>query len=163
MKMRIGALVTLCLLACATLAGSARAAALREGDSFKVRLGAGVKGAATGDTIPVTVPEAFQVDPKSPPELAAGLAGTLTLKMGENAADGQKFDVTQFVFHSKGKKVVVQAHLADATQGVIKSQSASIIKKLLLPPLLGFFIWHGSTTPDAGADLALEVTKTAKW
>lgn len=164
MRKTLSLVVAVSLAASSVLPVVAGAAALREGDSFKVRLGYGISGSnSNGDTISVTLPEAFQADPKGPPVLAAGVAGFITLKMGEKTGDGAKFDVTQFTFMYKGKHVVVPAHLADPAAGIAKSQSASIIKKLLLPPLLGFLIWHDSSTPGEGSDLNIEVTKSARW
>ena len=164
MRKTLSLVVAVSLAASSVLPVVAGAAALREGDSFKVRLESGISGSnGSGDTISVTLPEAFQADPKGPPVLAAGVAGNITLKMGEKTPDGAKFDITQFTFVHKGKRVVVPAHLADAATGIAKSQGASFFKKLLLPPILGFLIWHGSSTPDEGSDLTIEVTKSARW
>lgn len=164
MRKPLSLVVAVSLAASSILPAVAGAAALREGDSFKVRLESGISGSnATGDTISVTLPDAFQADPKGPPVLAAGLTGFITLKMGEKTPDGAKFDISQFTFVHKGKHVAVPAHLADPATGIAKSQGASFIKKLLLPPILGFLIWHGSSSPDGGSDLTIEATKSARW
>jgi hypothetical protein len=164
MKRLIGILVAVTFGAMLVLPTVAAAAGMRDGDAFKVRLDSGISGSMkSGETVTVTVPEAFQVDPKGQPVLPAGLAGTITVKMGATSDKGTKFDVSEFTFMNKGKAVVIPVHLADPAAGMATSHGASFIKKLLLPPLLGFLIWHGSSSPDAGSDLALEVTKSARW
>ncbi|HVP38001.1 MAG TPA: hypothetical protein VMS93_02340 [Candidatus Saccharimonadales bacterium] len=138
---------------------------LREGDVVKVKLEGDIsaKGSATGDTVGVVIPEAWQRDPKGAPEIPAGTHGVITLKMGEPAGDKVAYDVTKLVFFPEGHRVTATTRVSPEGAGVIEVSGASFFKKLLLPPLLGFLFWHSHGSVDEGSEVSLEVRKRVDW
>ena len=150
-------------LTCTAWEARAKGHILREGDVIKVRLGGSIGAdVATGDTIPITVPEAWQRDPKGTPDIPAGTRGVITLKSGEKKPGETHFDVTSMVFYPEGHKVTAATQVS-GDAGVLKVQKAGFIKKLLVPPLLGFLIWHDHGGLDEGSDLSVEIRKRADW
>ncbi len=146
--------------------GEARAKShiLRQGDVVRVRLNSSVDASlAAGDTVGVTIPDAWQRDPKGAPEIPAGTRGVLVLQPGEKKDQEVHFDVSQMIFYPEGKRVVAGARLSPDTPGLIQVKSASFIKKLLVPPLLGFLFWHGHSSMDAGTPLNVEIQKRVDW
>ena len=155
------------VLAIAVNAAAGHAEVVRQGDQLKIRVEAAFDAisAHSGDGFRVTLPEGLQADPHGAPEIPPGTTGTATFRLLEKTPTAIKYDVSSLLLTVKSKRVEIKTALAagDATAGTITVQVASPIKKLLLPPLVGFLIWKDAAVLQAGREIVVEVAEQKRW
>ena len=155
------------VLAIAVNAAAGHAEVVRQGDQLKIRLDTAFKAisAHSGDGFSVTVPEGLKTDPRGAPEIPPGTTGTATFRLLEATPTAIKYDVSSFLFTAKSGRVEIKTTLAagEATAGMLTVQKANPIKKLLLPPFLGFLIWKDTAILPAGKELNIEVAEQKRW
>src|SRR5262245_36890686 len=157
----------LCLLASAAMALAARAQGVRPGDRLKLKVSQAFNAytAKSGDSLKVTLPDGLQVDPTGKPEIPAGTAGLVSFRLVEKTPTAVKYDISSFRFDANSGHVEIKTALpaGDASLATIPVVKASMVKKILLPPLFGFLIWKDSAVLSNEQELTIEVAEEKRW